>query len=97
MKKVTQEDIVRMNELYQELGSYAAVARQVGFSASTVSKYVDKNYRKVDETKIVRYKGDLPEFVVSEVSGAYTNIGDFCILDEEEEEEIRQLWEEIAI
>lgn len=97
MGKVTKDDIIKMNELYQKLGSYAAVAREIGFSASTVSKYVDKNYRKVDETKIVRYKGDLPEFVVSEVSGAYTNIGDLCILDEEEEEEIRQLWEEIAI
>ena len=97
MKKVTQEDIIRMNELYQDLGSYAAVARQIGFSASTVSKYVDKNYRKVDETKITRYKGDLPEFIVSEVSGAYTNIGDLCVLDEEEIEEIKQLWEEIAI
>ena len=43
MRKVSKEDIIQMNELYQKLGSYAAVAREIGFSASTVSKYVDKN------------------------------------------------------
>ena len=60
MRKVSKEDIIQMNELYQKLGSYAAVAREIGFSASTVSKYVDKNYKKVDEATIIRYQGDLP-------------------------------------
>lgn len=88
MRKVSKEDIIQMNELYQKLGSYAAVARETGFSASTVSKYVDKNYKKVDEATIIRYQGDLPEFVVEEVS-AYENLGDLCILDDEEEAELK--------
>ena len=96
MRKVSKEDIIQMNELYQKLGSYAAVAREVGFSASTVSKYVDKNYKKVDEAKIIRYQGDLPEFVVEEVC-AYENLGDFCILDDEEEAELQILWGEMQI
>jgi hypothetical protein len=96
MRKVSKEDIIQMNELYQKLGSYAAVARETGFSASTVSKYVDKNYKKVDEAAIIRYQGDLPEFVVEEVS-AYKNLGDLCILDDEEEAELQILWGEMQI
>ena len=60
MRKVSKQDIIQMNELYQKLGSYAAVAREIGFSASTVSKYVDKNYNKVVEATIIGYQGDLP-------------------------------------
>lgn len=96
MRKVNKEDIVQMNELYQKLGSYAAVARETGFSASTVSKYVDKNYKKVDESTIIRYQGDLPEFVVEEVS-AYEDFGDLCVLDDEEEAELQILWGEMQI
>ena len=96
MRKVSKEDIIQMNELYQKLGSYAAVAREIGFSASTVSKYVDKNYKKVDEATIIRYQGDLPEFVIEEVS-AYENLGDLCILDDEEEAELQILWGEMQI
>ena len=39
-KKVQPDDIQKMLELYQSLGTYAAVAREVGFSASTVRKYI---------------------------------------------------------
>ena len=45
--KVTQKDIERINDLYLELGTYAAVAREVGFSASTVKRYVIPGYQKV--------------------------------------------------
>ena len=96
MRKVSKEDIIQMNELYQKLGSYAAVARETGFSASTVSKYVDKNCKKVDEAAIIRYQGDLPEFVVEEVR-AYENLGELCILDDEEEAELQILWGEMQI
>ena len=42
-KLVTLEDITLMNELYKQIGTYAGVARQVGFSASTVAKYIQKD------------------------------------------------------
>lgn len=41
---VQKEDIIKMNELYLELKTYAAVARKVGFSPSTVKKYIILNY-----------------------------------------------------
>ena len=37
---VTPEEVVEMHRLYRELGTYAAVARKVGRTASTVSKFV---------------------------------------------------------
>ena len=43
-KKVSQEEIKEMNELYVSIGSYAGVARIVGRSAGTVKKYIDPDY-----------------------------------------------------
>lgn len=39
-KRVTSEEIVEMNRLYQQIGNYADVAKIVGRSASTVARYV---------------------------------------------------------
>lgn len=44
-KRVTPEDIVIINETYLLCGSYSATAKATGWSASTVAKYVDKNYK----------------------------------------------------
>ena len=38
--RVTPEEIVQMHRLYQRLGNYAAVGREIGRSGSTVSKYI---------------------------------------------------------
>ena len=38
--RITPEEIIKMQRLYRRLGTYAAVAREVGRSASSVSKYV---------------------------------------------------------
>ncbi len=39
-RRVSPVEIVEMQRLYKELGTYAAVARKIGRSASTVSRYV---------------------------------------------------------
>ena len=38
--RVTPEEIVEMLRLYNKLGNYSAVGREIGRSGSTVSKYV---------------------------------------------------------
>lgn len=38
--RVTPEEIVEMHRLYAKLGTYAAVGRELGRSASTVAEYV---------------------------------------------------------
>lgn len=95
--RVTKEDIIKMNELYCTLKTYAAVARATGFSASTVSKYIDKSYKP--KAQIVEKKftlADLPEPDYS-ILRSTVNWGDLCKLSDEEYEEIKQLWEEIQI
>lgn len=39
-RRVTPQEIVEMNRIYAELGSYAAVGRKIGRSGSTVARYV---------------------------------------------------------
>lgn len=38
--RITPEEIVRMNRLYNQYGTYAAVAREIGRSASAVARYI---------------------------------------------------------
>ena len=39
-KRITPEEIIEIQRLYRQLGTYAAVAAELGRSASSVSKYV---------------------------------------------------------
>ena len=56
-KKITNEIIQQMLELYEELGTYSAVAKKLGVSASTVSKYIkEQNSCKTFST----YCGPMP-------------------------------------
>ena len=38
--RITPEEIVKMNQLYKRLGTYAAVAREMGRSASAIARYI---------------------------------------------------------
>lgn len=38
--RVTPQEVIKMQQLYAELGNYAAVGREIGRSGSTVAKYV---------------------------------------------------------
>ncbi len=38
--RITPEEIVKMNQLYNKYGTFAAVAREIGRSASSVRRYV---------------------------------------------------------
>ena len=97
--KVTNEDILRINELYYKHKTYAEVARQTGFAASTVKKYVDKNWEPVKTENIIRFDlVNLPNFFeVTPLFRGVKNYGDLCVLSEEEKEEMKSLWEELAV
>ena len=95
--KVTNEDIKLMNEIYYRTKSYAETARQTGWSAGTVSKYVDKNFTPIAIENIKHFAmTDLPEFDPSPFDDV-ENFGDLCIMSAEEEEEIKELWKELVI
>ena len=99
MKKVTNDDILQINALYFRYKNYAEVARQTGFAASTVKKYVDKNWEPVKTENIIRFDlVNLPNFSeATEIFRGMENYGDLCVLSDNEKEELKELWEELAI
>jgi hypothetical protein len=96
MARVTQEDIKRFNELYYKYKTYAEVARQTGFSAGTVSKYVDKNYVPIDDTKKKVFDGEINDsnFDILAATDAW---GSLLSLSPKELTDLNDLWNEIAI
>lgn len=96
-KKVTNEDILHINEIYYQTHTYAETARQVGFSAATVKRYVIPGWEPVTKTDIKKFEmSQLPEFTTDVFMGI-ENYGDLCVLSEKEVKEIEELWGELAI
>lgn len=99
MARVTSEDILRMNEIYYKTHVFAEVARQTGFSASTVRKYVDVNWKPVELENIERFDiNTLPDFREAvQLFRGIENYGYLCVLTSLEKEEIKKLWEELSV
>ncbi len=97
-KRVTQDEIVIMNELYLEKGTYAAVAREVGFSPSTVKKYIIPNYvsTKNIERQVLsaRRIEEIENFVMTPEMLENSKI---LVPTEEEMEDMAKLWESLVI
>ena len=97
MARVTSEDILRMNEIYYKTHVFAEVARQTGFSASTVRKYVDVNWKPIKNENIIKFNmNDLPEFDTTCFKGI-ENYGDLCVLTEREQDEMKELLKELVV
>lgn len=100
-KKVQQEDILKMVEAYQRIGTYAGVAREVGFSASTVRKYVveylaaQEVFEVVDRDNIFVIENIKSIEEVEKNCDFMLNWGDLCVLTNNEKEEVEQLWREL--
>lgn len=58
--KITDADKININELYLKYKTYAEVARQTGFAASTVKKYVIPNYISMNDLKIEKFDKEIP-------------------------------------
>lgn len=93
--RVSPEDIIKFNDLYLELKTYAGVARETGFSASTVKKYIIKDYVPAEKIETQKFSGDLPEFV-PEIFRKQDWVS-FLDMTEEEYEEIKELWKEMSL
>ena len=95
MKVVTHDDIININKLYKELKTYAAVSRATGFAPSTVKKYIQEDFKIEDEKTYIRFNHPLPEFD-SKIFRT-DDWSDLCLLSEEEEEAIHELWGELDL
>lgn len=93
--RVTEEDKIKINELYYKLKNKAEVARQTGFSASTVSKYIIDDYKPESQRKIKRFTGELPP--VDFTMFRRKNWTPLLRLTEKEIEDLKELWEEMSL
>lgn len=95
MRLVTQKDILEINRLYAQYKTYAAVARETGFSPATVKKYIKAGYKPVDESAFKRFNRPLPDF--DPTIFRIEDWGTLCVLSDDEIDEIEELWEELEV
>ena len=95
MARVTQEDIVHINDAYYKCRTYAETARQTGFSASTVKKYVIAGYEPAENVSVVKFDKPLPEF--SAKLFLCDDWGKFCEYSEEELVRVDEVRKELPI
>ena len=93
--KVTQNDIRSFNEKYYNCHNYSQVARETGFSAGTVKKYIISDWKPIDEEAIEKFNQPLPEF--DPAIFRRETWGSLCELSEEEKIELKKLQEEISL
>lgn len=95
-KRVTAKDIEEMNIVYSYCHSYAETATATGWSASTVRKYVDPNYVRIDEAvndpKLEDYQK-----TVDDVIQDLTSQVDLTALNDAELASMPDLWKELVI
>ena len=95
---VDNDLIIKMNELYLQIGTYAGVSRVLGGSpsASTVKKYIIPGYKpQAEVTKISFSWDDVPK--AKDIELKYSDFGDLCELAATEIAEIEKLWEELLV
>lgn len=94
--KITDEVIEQINELYLELKVKTQVARIVGCSPATVTKYLIPGY--VSRANQV----ELPSFDESKIIGpkaytSYQELMDDCKLSEEEWTAMKEIQKEVLV
>lgn len=95
MSRVTKEDIKNINELYLKFGVKAKVARELGFSPATVSKYIIPDYKPTAQLKIRKFTGDLPNF--DPTLFRIKSWEPLLTLSDEEFIGVKELWEELSL
>jgi DNA invertase Pin-like site-specific DNA recombinase len=90
VNKVTQEDILNINRLYLKYKTYAETARQCGFSAGTVKKYIIKDFIDPDTVEKKEFSSTILPVKKIEINWNLT-------LSKEEDKEIKELWKEISL
>lgn len=94
-KRVTNEDIIKINEVYAAVKTYAETARQTGFSASTVKKYINPNFTLLDKPPIMKL--DFVRAVFPPYPANGTIWRNLMELTNHEKEKILELQKEVVI
>jgi len=86
-----------MNELYLQLGTYAAVARKVGFSPTTVKKYINTSYVAEEFVVMIPFTGTI---ISAEKLSLPKSLDEWRVwlrISEEEKIDIEELRKEILL
>lgn len=70
-KRINNNDIERINEVYYKVKTYSGTAKITGFSPTTIKKYVNKNYEPKEKIKqpLKTYELEKPsvDFVIDKI------------------------------
>ena len=95
--KVTDEVIVKINELFLSCGVKAQVAREVGCSVATVNKYLIPNYVSkgiTEDTPKPEFNGTIGSLKPYK---SYQEFFDDCAITPEEWEVLKEIQKEVLI
>lgn len=89
-KKIDNAVIEQIQELYAKLGTYSAVAKELGISASTVSKYLKK---QSSSASFSEYSGPQPNNEPPSKEAIIT----FSTLSQNEKDSFNEFYKECGI
>ena len=103
---INQEMIEKINELYLEIGTYAGVSRAMGGTPSptTIKKYIIVGYKskaEAEKNRKIFTEERLNE--LDNITDDFWDIfcvedwGNLCVLSNEEDKEIVNLWDEMTM
>lgn len=92
MKRVTQEDIILINEAYLACGTLSGAAKATGWSASTVKKYLISDFKSEQKVEVANIELPPISKVLEQLQG-----DNLTCLRPDEEKEIKNLWKEMLV
>lgn len=98
-KKITEEQRIQINELYAQIGIKSKVAKILGISPVSVSKYLIDNYVPQNQREREKFQGkpqDFPQEILNLEKGE--DIATALIqLSQKEKEQLKELQKEIFV
>lgn len=100
--KITPEIAEQINILYFKLGTKAAVAREIGCSPATVSRYIIPNFKLPEKKTAYTFDGHVgnSEWLIDifkMFDDPSARLCELCILGKNEWEDMKKLQEDIYI
>lgn len=92
MKIITNEIVIKINDMYSEGKSIKSIANILSISPYTVKKHIKDLKEETTITKNI-YNNPLPKFNTKIFRNK--DWGELCLLSETEIEDLRKLWEEM--
>lgn len=93
-KRITDEMIIQINEEYSRDPVKSHVAKKLGISPATVTKYLKDNYQEIKNQVVEKTNFELPDAATIKLGDDW---GALCALSEEEWTELKELQKSILV